>query len=418
MFVETDYNKRMKLSPILAPHEQLLAQVVQELMSSIHKNEYGFPLGIYRPDLLPLEDYQPDQSAADRLYEAAAKLGKPKGPREIRAELYDDGFDPLAMVGDDDAEYGEYIESRADTGDPQNAGDSYEATKDRQVPEAERAAFGANTEPSLDERTALQPIQAEASSSIDTSRIAGFLREDLKAAFIPLNYDEGFPTLPDGRPFWEKFDFEPVQYNQAFQAFLQMPQVNGGIRTLNDLSRVMEANNLLTIDGFDHREFTLKFQIIAQVYLWHLRARAYDLYKAAAYRKNQELRAIGVQETHFNMSSRLLKRLSEYMESEEDFWDLMTPKVAMDMFKALVATQRISVGLPATAPPSSKEGEGGGNSFEMILRTLAQQGGSQEVARIGQDNRLAAKILESPEATQLAQELIIRMTQSDQGGGQ
>src|SRR5690606_41865808 len=100
----------MRLSPILASHENLLAQVISELMETIHKNDYGFPLGIYRPDLLPLDDYRPNQHAADRLYEEASRLSKKKEPREIRAKLYDDDFDPLALMGDDNAEYGEFTE--------------------------------------------------------------------------------------------------------------------------------------------------------------------------------------------------------------------------------------------------------------------------------------------------------------------
>jgi len=392
----------MRLSPLLAPNEQLLAQVIQELMSTIHLNEYGLPLGFYRPDLLPLEDYQPEGKAADKLYEAATTLLEPPKGREIRAELYDDGFDPLVLVGQgDEVEYAEYDEP--DTA--QEVGASDQESVGRGGEEGETAyASGASVE-----------IEGQTPSLVDTSRVAGFLREDLKAAFIPLNYDEGFPTLPDGQPFWDRFEFEPIPYHTAFQAYLQMPMVNRGVRSLSDLAAIMEKNGLLELDGFTYKDYTLKFQILSQIYLWPIRAKTYDLYKAAAHKKQQELRALSVQEHHYNMSTRLMNRLSEYMEGEE-FWELMTPKVAMDMFKALVATQRISVGLPASAPPI-KDGEGS-TSFEMILRTLAQQGGAQEIAKSGQDNRLAARILENPKTTELAQELIIRMSQGESQDGQ
>src|SRR5690606_680790 len=125
-------------------------------------------------------------------------------------------------------------------------------------------------------------------------RVAGFRHEDLKAAFIPLNFDEGFPTLPDGRPFWEKLEYEPSQYHEAFQAYIQMPQVSNGVRSLNDLAEVMVTNGLLDLEGYNYSMFTLKFKVISQIYLWHLRARAFDLYRIAAHKKQQEFRAVNV----------------------------------------------------------------------------------------------------------------------------
>jgi hypothetical protein len=44
----------------------------------------------------------------------------------------------------------------------------------------------------------------------------------LRAAYVPLNYDCGFPMQDDGRPFWERFlQFEPLDAFVAFQAYLQ-----------------------------------------------------------------------------------------------------------------------------------------------------------------------------------------------------
>src|SRR5690606_8394367 len=239
----------MRLSPLLAPNEQLLAQVIQDLVSTIHTNEYGLPLGFYRPDLLPLEDYQPEGKAADKLYEAATTLLEPPKGREIRAELYDDGFDPLALVGQgDEVEYAEYDEPG--TAQEVDASDHESVGREREEEERETAyASGASVE-----------IGSQTSSLVDTSRVARSLREDLKAAFIPLNYDEGFPTLPDGQPFWDRFEFEPMQYHTAFQAYLQMPIVNRGVRSLSDLAAIMEKNGLLELDGFTYKDYTLKFQ--------------------------------------------------------------------------------------------------------------------------------------------------------------
>lgn len=44
----------------------------------------------------------------------------------------------------------------------------------------------------------------------------------LRAAFVPLSYDEGYPALPDGRPFWAQLEFEPPEVYAAFQMYLEM----------------------------------------------------------------------------------------------------------------------------------------------------------------------------------------------------
>src|SRR5690606_40835214 len=211
----------MRLSPLLAPNEQLLAQVIQELMSTIHLNEYGLPLGFYRRDLLPLEDYQPEGKAADKIFETATTLHEPPKGRGIRAELYDDGFDPLALVGQgEEGEYAEYDEP----GTTQEVDASDQESVGRGGERETAYASGASVE-----------IEGQTPSLVDTSRVAGFLREDLKAAFIQLNYDERFPTLPDGQPIWDRFELEPIQYHAVFQAYLRMPMANKGVSSLSDL---------------------------------------------------------------------------------------------------------------------------------------------------------------------------------------
>jgi hypothetical protein len=251
---------------------------------------------------------------------------------------------------------------------------------------------------------------------LPSDRVAGFKRSDLANAYIPINYEEGFPCLPTGETFWDRFDFEPVEAYACFQAYLQMPNVCGGVRSVRDLPAVMTNNELLEMpEGVALEEYIAKFKNYMQIYGWALRARAYDLYRAAAYRKQMEQRAIDVQDTHFSTSTRLMGRLMSYMESEEDFWDMLTPKVGIDLFKTLAQIQRISSGLPASAPANAAAEEQKGESFEMILRTLAQKGRSEEeLAGIESDSRLTSRILENPETTQMAQELILRLSR---GGG-
>ncbi len=43
---------------------------------------------------------------------------------------------------------------------------------------------------------------------------------DLDVAYVPLAYVEGFPTLPEGLPFWHQLDWEPVAAYEVFQSYL------------------------------------------------------------------------------------------------------------------------------------------------------------------------------------------------------
>ena len=97
------------------------------------------------------------------------------------------------------------------------------------------------------------------------------------------------------------------------------------------------------------------------------------------------------------------------MNDEEDFWDMLTPKVGIDLLKTLAAMQRISVGLPGTQPVTEGGGVQGSMSLEVIMRQLSADD-NQEATTKELDSRLASKILSDPVATSMAQELIVRMT--------
>ena len=377
----------MNLLPEVSEEEVILSTAIQQLLAVSQQNEYGFPLGIYRPDMLPLHDYLPDSQAVDTLF--GLDFDRESDSEVIGA---DDGSPLLLEHGDTDGH----------------------------DEDAQTAAEGSDSDADTDSED--KPTNYSYSQPVASgpSRIAGFQARDLEPATVALGFDEGFPTLPDGRPVWDRFSYETFDQYIAFQAYLELPTVNGGVRMLRDLAQTLEENELLEIGEWQYEQYTAKFQTISHIYYWNLRARAYDIFKSAAHRKKMEMQSLQVQDSHFDVSSRLLTRLLTYMEDEEDFWEMMSPKVGIDFLKTLTQMQRVSSGLPATTPATATkggEGNGGGMPFEMILRTISQQGqkviDGDALAQDNGENQLASRILQDPDATRLAQELILRVGSRD-----
>jgi hypothetical protein len=253
--------------------------------------------------------------------------------------------------------------------------------------------------------------------------IAGFPAASMHQAYVHLNYDEGFPAFDNGNPFWGRLDFEPTDAHTAFQRYLLLTSGSlasdadgdydgsaaAGTRSIDSLITQMAR------DLSDSELFTLsqKLKEYYHLYYWGLRARSYDLYRVTEYRQKQEIRAIETQDDHYLESRKLRHRLTQYMQSDEEFWDLMTPKTAIDMHKHLTQLERISAGVPASGP--TREEGSGGQSFEVAFRTIAQGERDESTGAgidIDQEGNVLDRALEDPESTKILQELIIRS-----GGG-
>lgn len=230
------------------------------------------------------------------------------------------------------------------------------------------------------------------------------LQEVYQHAFVPLNYAEGFPTAPNGSPFWCQLDFEGMEIFQVFQLYLQLPTLSSqGVRQLIELPEAVEIHLQRTVP-------LQKIQDYFHLYYWQHRTKCYDLFREAARRKQQELRALEVNDNHFLVANQLMEKLKLFMSSDEDFWDVMTPKAAIDMLKVLTQLQRVSVGMPAMGPPQVAKGEEGRGleSLEVTLRTLAQ-GASHEATPEAVHAQTVSKMLGNPETAAIAQELIIKL---------
>jgi len=262
----------------------------------------------------------------------------------------------------------------------------------------------------------------------------------VRNSYSDLSFEYGYPTLSDGRPFWHKLDFEPGFCYGAFQIYLDNSSSNSsGPREIGELAQNAELLQLATqIKGRSEQddnnngngngngkvssaELAAELTEYYHLYLWRFRAKAYDIYKEAAYRHAKLKRQISTEDEHYTLAVGLLKQLQEKVLQTPDFFESMSPKTAIDLLGKLVAIQRVSSGLPAAGPLATKETPDE-TSFEMILRSIAQKAGGngangatydQEGRPIGTKGVLN-EVLRDKDATDMLQEVIIRVTRASQ----
>ena len=333
--------------------ESVQIDAIRALTRELPLNDFGLPVGVYRTDLLPFHDYKPGRQTLVAIDEGVAT-----------SVVVDEGV----IESDTDSEH---------EGAP--------TTNDVTTPHV--------------------------------FRTAGFPTKDLAVAFVPLQYDEGYPAFDTGMPFWSRLEYEPPDAYEAFSKYLAMNlgapatsvdpeddydgKAASGTRSIAQLATELhpDSNLLQMIDlykGYYH------------LYYWGMRAQAYDLCRVAQYRKQQEHRAIETQDEHYITSRRLRHRLMQYMDSDDEFWDLMTPKVGLDMLKTITQLERISAGLPAAGPMSEEAAARGGIPFEIELRTVALRNQPAGGKTIDEEGNILDAALEDAASTEILQKLIIR----------
>lgn len=375
--------------------QQLTA--IKALKQEIAINDYGLPVGIYRLDMLPFHNYDPSfiAQAQTNLLESSSGMEAHSSPGHEDDINEDD--DEFLDISDEDS----------------SILDSYDTHDEVDVDLGVLAGSDASS---------LQP------AIILEHRTAGFLTEDLRHSFMPLEYTEGFPSFANGDPFWLQMIYEPADAYHAFHRYLQMSatlpadtpsfvntsaialkkQAAGatGFRSIALLASQMHPDDAGLL------EFQQKLKLWSELYYWEWRAKAYDHFRVARHRQQQELRAIETQDSHYNMARRITAKLMQYIDTDEDFMDQMTPKVAFDGLKLATALERVSAGLPASGPlREDAEGNVRVTSMEMTMRRIGQSskaGGEEEL--IQEDgSALLTRALQSPEELAVLQEMILRV---------
>lgn len=391
--LQPEYQRRwIDVSEFSTPQRQL--QAIRELAATLPLNEYGLPHGIYRPDFLPVhKDRKPQEDMSER----------------------------VKYLVRYDHETGEF-QTKWDNTLPTFFAEDWSRRELSREQEALRSG-----DPSV---------------VVNDAPSFAFTRGELRTAWVQLDFQEGFPTAGGkGTPFWAQLDFEPPEAHLAFEAYLTLSTVdNKGVRELRYVPEVMNA--LAKSSGLDIRMTSLPDEsVLAEYYVlyyWHYRTLAYDLFRAVEFRRKQEERAYAMLDDHYFKSKKLLSRVEEYMSDEEEFWEMLTPKVAIDFYKVLIGVQRVSVGLPAGAPmapdPIDRSGQRRGTpvTAQGMMKQIAASEKNAGVplvtagdgaiadtsvaATIAEAQRkegklLLARMLTDPAQVELAQQLIITFMQ-------
>lgn len=237
------------------------------------------------------------------------------------------------------------------------------------------------------------------SDMVDWTQIEAYGHVDqssLDSSVEALSYDDGYPTLKSGSPFWTQMAHEPHQAYVLFQRFLELAE-DEGIRLLDTLS-TQEATPLENL-----RELALE-------YYWSARSKAYDLFIVAAEAKKREARTRKMENNHYDVAGGVLDKIIGRINDEPELISKMDAKDLLDTFEMMVKVQRLSLGLTGQAASSTQQlPMNPGASVEVIMRSLTKNAGLSEDAQIGMHERLALLMGDSDTAMK-AQELVIRAT--------
>lgn len=212
---------------------------------------------------------------------------------------------------------------------------------------------------------------------------AGDIQAHLDNAVVRLEYLEGFPVMPNGRPLWNQLDWETADDYNMFLQYLEL----GAERAVHkliawDLDIVRTAFHL---------------------YYWNERVRSFDLYRIANATKLRLHRMLETEDSHYKTAAKLLGKVEQVLDQfDADQIKEVGFEKLIKVFGDLGKIQRISAGLPANGPMA--EGEGvQAPTTSVIIQQIAQN--APQKAEEHDDNMDILQ--DSPQTLELAQQFII-----------
>lgn len=206
---------------------------------------------------------------------------------------------------------------------------------------------------------------------------------DLEAAWVPLDYSNGYPALPNGDVFWSRLHYESDEDHEEFQKYVGM----GSYRILPKL-----------VNGYSLD----RLQYLSYINYWYHRARAYDVCEKVARQSKREQLIYELEADHLAKAASYLKIADEYICGDK-FKAEMTPRDAINLAKLAVQISRVSLQLPSFNPP---EREATGQVINVEQLTVLHKEDKTQV--------FVEQVLVSPEVAESAQDLAVKlMSQSN-----
>lgn len=227
------------------------------------------------------------------------------------------------------------------------------------------------------------------------------------AAYIPLDYHDGFPTLPDGRPFWSRLKWEPDIAFALFQTYLSIGQE--GTRTLFAVHRSAKEQGIQHPWSSSDQPH-LGIQLCADMYCWQDRARAFDLFELVELRKSIQRRAIDTTDRHYKVAKKLFDSAFEHLEKiKTGEGEALTNREAIELLKVASSLERISVGLPAAGVPGKQEQDPTFSPNTPVDIMLGSELKRQGVGGVQRRSANLDQFLQDPALASQAQDIVLRL---------
>lgn len=209
------------------------------------------------------------------------------------------------------------------------------------------------------------------------------LGDILENAIMPLEYHQGFPTLPNEQPFWAQLPFEDVE---AFKAFVFYMSLEGG-RTLERCAAYKQED----LGVWYHENY------------WAPRARAYDLFTAAHHMRMREHRIFKLNDKHYAEGEKIFNKVMNVLNglTEEDLKSVEPDKL-VTMATKIAGLQRQAAGVASLNADMTPKAP----SVEVFMRDIAKQNVQPTLAEEDLD---ISKLLQDPQTADTLQELVIRV---------
>lgn len=218
------------------------------------------------------------------------------------------------------------------------------------------------------------------------------LQQHLDSAISHLSYHEGYPTTQEGTPFWNQLTCESSADYAAFQTYLEL----GGARKISDII-----------------SYPLDYlRELFHTYCWAARVKSFDLYRVVNAKKLKLQRILGVEDSHFTKSERMLKRVADAIDAiPAETLESMDPDKLLNMFEKLVKVQRVSVGLPANGGNVDEDAGKAAPTTVQITQKIVQN--APETAKKQEDD--IDILRNSPDSIEQVQDLLIQVMKQNPG---